>query len=341
MRPFYPTILLLVFTLLCHQPAYCQPAKQDRLLFGVAYYDEYMPYERLEKDVRMMTETGINVVRIAESTWSTVEPQDGVYDFSHIDRVLNAMHKAGIRVIIGTPTYAVPTWLVRKYPDVLAITPAGPNRYGARQNMDIANPHFRFHAERVIRAIMAHVKDHPAIIGYQVDNETKAYNTAGPDVQKLFVQYAKKKFGTLDSLNRAFGLDYWSNRINTWDDFPSMVGSINASQLAEFARFQRQLVTEYLAWQTALVNEYKRPEQFVTQNFDLEWRGFSYGVQPDVDHFAAAKPLDVAGIDIYHPTQDALTGLEISLGGDLARSMKGGRNYFVIETEAQGFSTLR
>eukprot|EP01136_Pigoraptor_vietnamica_P008518 Opistho-1_new@43945 len=86
----------------------------NKLLFGVAYYDEYMPYDRLEKDVAMMKEAGINVVRIAESTWSTVESQDNVYDFSHIDRVLNAMHKGGIHVIIGTPTYAVPTWLVKK-----------------------------------------------------------------------------------------------------------------------------------------------------------------------------------------------------------------------------------
>ena len=82
--------------------------------------------------------------------------------------------KQDIKVIIGTPTYAVPTWLVKKYPDVLAITPQGQNQYGARQNMDITNTHFRFYAERVIRKIMEHVKDHPAIIGYQVDNETKA-----------------------------------------------------------------------------------------------------------------------------------------------------------------------
>ncbi|AKD58402.1 beta-galactosidase [Spirosoma radiotolerans] len=311
------------------------------MLFGVAYYDEYMPYERLEKDIAMMKEAGINVVRIAESTWSTMEPQEGVFDFSHIDRVLNAMHKAGIKVIVGTPTYAVPTWLVRKYPDVLAITAQGPNRYGARQNMDIANTHFRQHAEQAIRKLLVHVKDHPAIIGYQVDNETKAYNTAGPEVQKQFVAYMKTKFGTLEAINKAFGLDYWSNRINSWEDFPSMVGSINASQIAEFAKFQRKLVTDYLAWQTKIVNEYKRPGQFVTQNFDLEWRGYSYGIQPDVDHFAAAKALDVAGIDIYHPTQDALTGTEIAFGGDIARSMKvdasSGKNYLVIETEAQGF----
>ena len=309
----------------------------DRLLFGVAYYDEYMPYERLQKDVEMMQQTGINVVRIAESTWGTVEPQDGVFDFAHIDRVLDAMHKGGIQVIVGTPTYAVPTWLVKKYPDILAVTPQGQRQYGARQNMDITNEHFRSHAERVIRKIMEHVKNHPAVIGYQVDNETKHYGTSGPSVQRAFVQYMKAKFKTPDAVNKAFGLDYWSNRIHNWDDFPSVNGSINASLNAEFAHFQRQLVTDYLAWQAAIVREYARPGQFVTQNFDLEWRGYSYGIQPDVDHFAACRAMDVAGIDIYHPTQDNLSGTEISLGGDLARSMKGGKNYFVIETEAQGF----
>jgi beta-galactosidase len=322
----------------CFLDATAQKPSIDKLLYGVAYYDEYMPFDRLDKDIDMMKAAGINVVRIAESTWSTVEPQEGVFDFSHIDRVLNAMHKAGIKVIVGTPTYAVPTWLVKKYPDVLAITPFGQNQYGARQNMDIINLHFREAAERVIRKLMEHVKDHPAIIGYQVDNETKAYNTAGPEVQRQFVDYMKKKFVTLDSVNKAFGLDYWSNRINNWDDFPSTNGSINASLRSEFSKFQRKLVTDYLAWQAALVREYKHPEQFVTQNFDLDWRGYSYGIQTEVDHFAAAKALDIAGIDIYHPTQDQLTGTEISLGGDITRSMKNGKNYLVIETEAQGFA---
>ncbi|MEO7216546.1 beta-galactosidase [Mucilaginibacter sp.] len=306
-------------------------------MFGVAYYDEYMPYERLEKDVHMMKETGINVVRIAESTWSTMEPQEGVYDFSHIDRVLNAMHKAGISVIIGTPTYAVPTWLVKKYPDVLAITSRGPNQYGARQNMDITNIHFRQNAEIMIRKMLEHIKDHPAIIGYQVDNETKAYGTSGPNVQAQFVAYMKGRYSSLDTLNKIFGLDYWSNRINNWDDFPSVNGSINASLTAEFAKFQRLLVTEYLGWQAKIVREYKKPAQFITQNFDFDWWGHTYGIQPEVDHFAAAKVLDIAGVDIYHPSQDKLTGAEISFGGDMARSMKGGQNYLVMETQAQGF----
>jgi beta-galactosidase len=329
--------LSLFVTLILGQFLLLAQATIEKPLFGVAYYDEYMPYDRLEKDVEMMLDAGINTVRIAESTWSTVEPQDNVFDFTHIDRVLDAMHKAGIQVIVGTPTYAVPTWLVRQYPSVMATTPKGQNQYGARQKMDITDTNFRFHAERVIRKIMEHVKDHPAIIGYQVDNETKHYETSGLKVQEAFVDYIKDRFISLDSVNNAFGLDYWSNRINAWEDFPSTDGSINASLNAEFSRFQRKLVTDYLAWQVQIIKEYAKPNQFVTHNFDLNWRGYSYGIQPDVDHFEAARALDIAGVDVYHPTQDRLTGVEISLAGDLTRSMKGGQNYFVIETEAQGF----
>ncbi len=309
----------------------------EEILYGVAYYDEYMPYERLEKDIQMMKDAGINVVRIAESTWSTHEPQNGVFDFTSVDRVLDAMHQAGIKVIVGTPTYAVPTWMAKEHPDVLAVTAEGPGRYGARQIMDITNPTYLFYAERIIRKLIGRVKDHPAVIGYQTDNETKHYDTAGPNVQLLFVKYMREKFQSLENINEKFGLDYWSNRINSWEDFPSVVGTINGSLGSEFAKFQRKLVTDFLNWQVSIVNEYKQPNQFVTQNFDFEWRGYSYGIQPRVDHFEASKSFDVTGVDIYHPSQDDLTGIEISFGGDVARSTKG-NNYLVLETEAQAFT---
>lgn len=307
------------------------------LYYGVAYYDEYMPEERLAKDIEMMLETGINVVRIAESTWSTLEPEEGVYHFHHIDRVLDAMYNAGIAVIIGTPTYAIPAWLAKKHPDIMVTTPAGPQKYGPRQVMDIVHPVFRRYAENIIRVLLEHVCQHKAVIGYQVDNETKHYDNVGPWMQAGFVAYLKARYPDIRQFNQDFGLDYWSNRIDCWDDFPPVESTINASLACAFSRWQRQQVTEYLAWQVSLVNDYRRPAQFVTHNFDFEWRGYSYGVQPRVDHFAAAQPLTIAGVDIYHPGQDHLTGREIAFGGAITRSLKQGANYFVLETQAQGF----
>ena len=307
------------------------------LLYGAAYYDEYMPYDRLDKDVEMMKKAGINTVRIAESTWSTCEPQPGVFDFSHVERVMDAMEEAGINVIIGTPTYAVPTWMVKAHPDVLAETVKGRGIYGARQIMDITHPVYLFYAERVIRELMKCTAHRKCVIGFQLDNETKYYGTAGKNVQEQFVKYIREKFhDDLDAMNYEFGLDYWSNRINAWEDFPDVRGTINGSLGAEFEKFQRTLVDKFLGWQADIVNEYRREDQFVTHNLDFEWRGYSYGIQPYVNHLHASQCLTIAGTDIYHPTQDDLTGVEIAFGGDLIRSLKQD-NYLVIETEAQGF----
>ena len=308
-----------------------------KLLYGAAYYDEYMPYDRLQQDVAMMKKARINTVRIAESTWSTCEPQEGVFDFSHVERVMDAMEEAGINVIIGTPTYAIPTWMVKSHPDVMAETVKGRGIYGARQIMDITHPVYRFYAERVIRKLMECTAHRKCVIGFQVDNETKYYGTAGKNVQEKFVKYLRRKFNNdLDAMNHEFGLDYWSNRINAWEDFPDVRGTINGSLGAEFEKFQRTLVDEFLSWQADIVNEYRREDQFITHNFDFEWRGYSYGVQPDVNHYHAAKALTIAGTDIYHPTQDDLTGAEIAFGGDMTRSLKRD-NYLVLETEAQGY----
>lgn len=307
----------------------------NTLRFGASYYSEYLPYDRVDTDMEMMARAGMNTIRIAESTWSTLEPSDGVFDFTHIDRMLDAAKKHNISVIIGTPTYAIPTWLAKKYPDILAITNDGPCIYGHRQNMDITHPGYLAHAERVIRALMEHIKDVPHIIGFQLDNETKSYGTAGPRVQEMFVTYLKSNYPNIDEFNHEFGLDYWSNRINAWEDFPDVRGTINQSLAAEFQKFQRKLVTNFLSWQANIVHEYKRPEQFITQNFDFDWVGHSYGYQPEVNQFEAAKCMTVAGADIYHPSQGNLTGAEITFCGNIARSLKKD-NYLILETEAQG-----
>ena len=307
----------------------------DKLRFGAAYYSEYLPHDRVETDMEMMERAGMNTIRIAESTWSTLEPSEGVFDFTHIDKMLDAAARHHISVIVGTPTYAIPAWLAKKYPDILAITKNGRELYGHRQNMDITHPDYLRHAERVIRALMEHISSIPHIIGFQLDNETKSYGTSGPRVQRQFVEYLKERFPDIDAFNHEFGLDYWSNRVNSWEEFPDVRGTINQSLAAEFQKFQRSLVTRFLCWQAAIVREYAREDQFITQNFDFDWIGHSYGLQPEVNQYEAAKCMTVAGCDIYHPSQGNLTGAEITICGNIARSLKKD-NYLILETQAQG-----
>lgn len=317
----------------------------ENLMFGAAYYPEYMPYDRLEKDIMMMKKAGMNTLRIAESTWSSLEPEDGIFDFSYIDRTLEAAKGEGMSVIIGTPTYALPSWLVKKEPEIMVEKKDGRALYGARQLMDIVYPGFRFHAERMIRKLAEHTAEHEAVIGFQIDNETKHYGNYGKYAQELFVRYLKEKFVTTETLNRAFYLNYWSNAVHDWEDFPDIRGCCNAGLGSCYSTFLRGLAADFLKWQAGIVAEYKREDQFVTNNFDFEWKkfgadiaqdGYSYGVQPDINHCEASKAVSIAGTDIYHPTQDALTGAEIAFGGDEIRCLKLG-NYLVLEAQAQGF----
>ncbi len=314
------------------------------LLYGAAYYPEYEPSERTEQDLSMMLDAGINVIRMAESTWSTWEKREGEFDFSILTRTLDLCEEKGMQVIIGTPTYAVPAWLVKKDPKVMVVDREGRRKYGARQIMDIMNPTYREHAERIIRKLCEAVSGYRCVIGFQLDNETKHYGTSGGRVRKLFKVYLQGVFGTVEELNREFGFAYWSNSIADWDDLPDVRGTINGSFACEFERFQRKLAADFLMWQRRIVDEYRREDQFVTHNLDFYWKtdpelsayGYSYGVQPGINHYRASKALTVCGTDIYHPTQDHLTGEEIAYGGDSIRSLMDAP-YLVLETEAQAY----
>lgn len=305
------------------------------ILFGAAYYYEYLPYERLEEDMKMIKAAGMNTIRIAESTWSTLEPKDQVYDFTKLDQMLDASERYELSVILGTPSYAIPSWLSKKHPDILTVTHEGQELYGRRQNVDLANPHYLFYVTRVIRAMMKHCKNRRTIVGFQLDNETNHYDTCSSYAQQQFLTYLKSQFSSVEELNQTFGLAYWSNSIHDWEDFPDIRGTINASLGSEFEKFQRKLVTDFLSLQADIVKEYKKEHQFLTHNFDCEWRGFSFGLKPSVNQADASLCLDIAGIDIYHKTQDHLTGAEISFGGSIARGLKQ-QNYLLLETQAQG-----
>ncbi len=346
-RILFPTcaILVLITTgvLAQNEPAFA-PDKMDTILYGVAYYPEYMPSDRLDKDVELMQKAGITVVRVGESTWSTWEPRDGEFQFAWMQRVLDRLHQAGIKAILGTPTYSIPTWLYKEHPEILVThngtaPPLGdpysptyppsltPGNYGPRQNYDFLNPYFRQHAERVIREIVSHFKDHPAVIGYQVDNETAPTGIPTHYTNAAFLERLKQKYKTPETINKIWGLVYWGQLVDKWDDLPPRDGILNPGYKLEWENFQHDIVTEYLAWQARIVNEYKRPDQFITQDF-------SGGVHTNLDQWAIARNLDIVAENPYFETQKRLDASGIWLAGDLGRSLKH-TNYLVTETNAQ------
>jgi beta-galactosidase len=305
-----------------------RPDQMDTVLYGAAYYPEYMPYERTDEDIALMKKAGISVVRIGESTWGLWEPEDGRFEYAWMDRVVEKLHAAGIRIIMGTPTYSIPAWLYKEHPEIVVTRLDGQYiHYGLRQNTDLMNPAYRFYCERVIRKIMEHYKDNPAIIGYQIDNETSAAGAANKDVQEGFRNYLRAKFKTTDELNRVWGLNYWGQRLNDWSEVPTREGIRNPGWKLEWERYSQWETTDFLAWQARIVNEYKRPDQFVTHDFAGPPR-------VEVSEIDIARSLDIAAANPYHSTQDDFDGEASSLAGDYTRSLKR-TNYLITETNAE------
>ncbi|RKN07848.1 beta-galactosidase [Streptomyces radicis] len=275
------------------------PTLPGRVLFGAAYYHEYQPSPRLEKDLDLMREARFSVIRVGESVWSTWEPEDGVFALEWLRPVLDGAHERGISVILGTPTYAVPPWLARLHPEINAERRTGqPMGWGIRQEMDFTHPAFLFHAERVIRRIVAHYADHPAVIGYQVDNEPGIEIFHNRAVFQRFVDQLRRVYGSVDEINERWGLTYWSHRLSTWADLWTPDANGQPQYDLAWRRFQAGLTSDFIGWQADVVREYAREDQFVTTCI-----AYSRPTVRD-DHLTAR--LDVTAGNPYYRMQDGL-----------------------------------
>ncbi|SFT75556.1 beta-galactosidase [Arthrobacter sp. ov118] len=271
----------------------------ERILFGAAYYHEYQPSRRLEEDMDLMQQAHFTVIRVGESVWSTWEPENGVFDLDWLEPVLNAAHARGICVIVGTPTYAAPPWLARAYPEINAQRATGqPAGWGARQEIDFTHPAFLFHAERIIRKIMDRYAGHPAVIGFQVDNEPGNEIFFNHGVFQKFVDHLRHTYGTVDKLNTEWGLTYWSHRLSSWSDLWTPDGNAQPQYALAWRRFQAQLTTDFIHWQAEIVREYAREDQFVTTCISYERKT----AQDD----ALTKKLDITAGNPYYRMQDYL-----------------------------------
>jgi beta-galactosidase len=273
------------------------------VLFGAAYYHEYQPYERpderLKTDLDLMADAHVTVIRVGESVWSTWEPENGRFGLDWLQPVLDGAHERGISVILGTPTYAVPPWLARQYPEITGERRTGERiGWGARQEVDFTHPAFRFHAERVIRQIAARYADHPAVIGFQVDNEPGLELLHNHGVFQRFVDHLREKYGDVETLNREWGLVYWSHRLSTWADLWTPDGNAQPQYDVAWREFQARQVTDFIGWQADIVREYARPEQFVTTCI-------SY-TRPAVEDNELTDRLDIAAGNPYYDMQDGL-----------------------------------
>ncbi len=278
-------------------PGTARPSPAIR--FGAAYYQEYQRTPRLTADMDLMAAAGFSAIRVGESVWSTWEPEEGRFDLDWLEPVLDAAHERGIGAVLGTPTYAVPMWLARRYPEIAGESATGRRiGWGGRQEMDFTHPAYLFHAERVIRAVVTRYRAHPAIVGYQVDNEPGLRLLHNDGVFERFVDRLRARYGTVERLNEEWGLVYWSHRLSTWADLWRPDGNAQPQYDLAWRRFQAELVTDYIGWQADLVHELADPAHFVTTCISYE--------QPAIEDVDLSARLDIASGNAYYGMAESL-----------------------------------
>ena len=301
---------------------------------GVDYYPEQWDASLLEQDLDTIVELGCNVIRIAEFSWHLMEKQEGQYDFSFFDRVIEKAKERNLKVIMGTPTATIPAWLAKKHPDILSEFEGGKKRaFGGRHVYCFNSPHMYAYSEKIIRELVEHYKDEESIVAWQIDNEI---GHEGSDVcycencQKAFQTYLSKKFaGDMDALNETYGTTFWSQEYNTFDEIPTPSETItthNPALRQDWERFRSQSIVDFMAFQAKLIKEIA-PEAVVMHDFP------GGGLGKHVDYSKVAKTLDQAAYNnypVWGGQKEPIAPHEIAFALDYIRGLKG-ENFWITE----------
>lgn len=246
--------------------------KFNKLTMGVCYYPEHWPENLWENDLERMQELGIEVIRIAEFAWNKFEPCEGVYNFEFFDRFLEIANNKGMKVIFCTPTATPPAWLTHKYPEVLNARVDGTLiRHGLRRHYTYNSALYQEFTRKIVTQIASHYCSHPAIIGWQIDNELNCENDLfySESDHEAFRVYLKDKFLTLDNLNEAMGTAFWNQTYTSWEEvhLTRPTNSTNNPHLTlEEKRFISFSTIRYCKLQSDIIQNYRREDQFITTN---------------------------------------------------------------------------
>ena len=264
---------------------------------GVCYYPEHWPKELWHKDAAAMVAAGISWVRIAEFSWILMEPEEGVYDFSWLDEAVDILGRAGLKIIMCTPTATPPKWLVDKMPDMLAIDEDGLVRgYGSRRHYSFSHQGYLAECARITKVVAARYGDNPYVQAWQTDNEYGCHDTAISwcgAAHVRFRQWLAERYQSIDALNEAWGTLFWSMRYCNFDEIelPNLtVTEANPSHQLDFRRFATDEVARFDKVQTEIIRAHS-PNRPISHNFMGDFNQF--------DARVVAKNLDIATWDSY------------------------------------------
>lgn len=251
----------------------------QRIWYGGDYNPDQWPEEVWDEDIELMKKSGVNLVSVAIFSWAKLEPEEGVYDFDWLDRVIDKLGKAGIAVDLASGTASPPMWLTQAHPEILWVDYRGDVcQPGARQHWRATSPVFLDYALNLCRKMAEHYKDNPYVVSWHVSNEYGCHNRFdySEDAERAFQKWCEKRYGTIDAVNDAWGTAFWAQRMNNFSEIipPRFIGDgnfMNPGKLLDWKRFSSDALLDfYKAERDALLEIAPKPQ---TTNFMISAGG--------------------------------------------------------------------
>ncbi len=249
---------------------------KDLTIVGTYYYPEHWDESQWERDLKQIKELGFDFVHYAEFAWAQLEPSEGEYNFTWLDRAVDIADKNGLKVIMCTSTATPPVWLMRKHPDILIEHENGTKMdHGSRQHPSVSNNYYRQYSMKMIEKLAQHYGNDKRIMGWQLDNEPRPAQDYGKDAQQRFRDYVKTKYQTIGALNKAWGTAFWSQVYSDFSEINIPRVSqmfMNTHQILDYNRFITDEMASFLDEQTILIRKHANPRQWITTNYIPEYQ---------------------------------------------------------------------
>lgn len=251
----------------------CFP-KEELFALGSYYYPEQWDSSQWERDLKKMSEMGINFTHFAEFAWAMMEPEEGKYNFEWLDKAVALAGKYGLKVILCTPTPTPPVWLSKKYPDILIQRDNGVTiQHGRRQHASWSSDRYCRYVEKMVTLLAKRYGNNPHIMGWQIDNEPGHYGVVdySENAQTKFRIWLRKKYGTIDKLNDTWGNSFWSETYQNFDQIrlpnqQEVPDKPNPHAMLDLNRFMADELAGFVNMQTDVLHRYISKDQWVTTN---------------------------------------------------------------------------
>lgn len=309
---------------------------EDLTTVGVYYYPEHWDSTQWERDFQNMAKMGFEFTHFAEFAWAQLEPEEGKFDFNWLDRSVQLAAKYNLKVILCTSTATPPVWLVRKYPEVLATDENGKQMdHGSRQHATFSSNYYRSYSLKLIEELAKRYGNDKRVIGWQIDNEPRLFIDYGADAVKRFRNWLKKRYVTIDALNKVWGTNFWSGTYTSFDQINIPLHrqwGMNLNQRLDHYRFADYETASFLDEQAVVIRKYLKANQWITSNYIPMYDVGYIGMSQEFD-FETYTRYMVYGSDRGIGNSGYRVGeySRIAMANDFFRPLKG--NYGVMELQ--------